>query len=87
VELGIEAGLDGLEALHPDHEPAVEEMLLHLAAERGLLVSAGSDCHGPDDARRAIGKRRLPGPEWARLLASAKARRSEAGLPPPVAAE
>lgn len=40
------AGLDGLEAYHSQHPPALQQELLALANAQGLFVSGGSDCHG-----------------------------------------
>lgn len=40
-------GLDGLEAYHSAHQPDQVYHYLELAASRQLLVSGGSDCHGP----------------------------------------
>lgn len=37
---------DGVEIYHPNHDAKKIEMLEKLAAERGLLVSGGSDFHG-----------------------------------------
>ncbi|MFI5272095.1 MAG: PHP domain-containing protein [Ktedonobacterales bacterium] len=42
-----ELPLDGLEAYYPLHTPEQTAAYLALARERGLLVSAGSDSHGP----------------------------------------
>jgi predicted metal-dependent phosphoesterase TrpH len=39
-------GFDGIEVFHPYHRPSVIERLLGIAAERGLLISGGSDFHG-----------------------------------------
>ncbi len=39
--------IDGLEARHPDHTPAQVEDFLAYARAHHLLVSAGSDSHGP----------------------------------------
>jgi 3',5'-nucleoside bisphosphate phosphatase len=39
--------IDGLEARHPDHTPAQVEDFLDYARRHRLLVSAGSDSHGP----------------------------------------
>ncbi len=44
----IEAGLEGLEAYRPGHTPRQTRRLLDRAAAAGLLVSGGSDWHGPD---------------------------------------
>jgi 3',5'-nucleoside bisphosphate phosphatase len=41
-----EAGLAGLEADHFDHPPEEAERFRALAGELGLVVTAGSDCHG-----------------------------------------
>ncbi|HVE91201.1 MAG TPA: PHP domain-containing protein [Actinomycetota bacterium] len=43
-----QAGLGGLEVDHPDHQPPEREKLRTLASELGLVVTGGSDCHGPD---------------------------------------
>jgi predicted metal-dependent phosphoesterase TrpH len=40
------AGLAGLEADHIDHPPREAERFRALAGELGLVVTAGSDCHG-----------------------------------------
>ncbi len=50
AEIGqmVEAtGLDGLEVYHWSHGEAESELYGRLAGERGLLVSCGSDSHGP----------------------------------------
>lgn len=41
-------GLDGLECYYPTHDPAQTAYLLALADQIGLLVSIGSDDHGPN---------------------------------------
>lgn len=42
------AGVSGLEAIHPDHNPSVREKYQRAAAAHGLVLTAGSDYHGPD---------------------------------------
>ncbi|BDG07013.1 PHP domain-containing protein [Anaeromyxobacter paludicola] len=42
-----EAGLDGIEIYHCDHNPSVRGKYLRCAAELGLVPTAGSDYHGP----------------------------------------
>jgi predicted metal-dependent phosphoesterase TrpH len=42
------AGVAGIEAIHPDHNPSVREKYQRAAAAHGLVVTAGSDFHGPD---------------------------------------
>ncbi|MBC9711110.1 PHP domain-containing protein [Streptomyces sp. TRM66268-LWL] len=41
-----QAGLDGIEADHMDHDPATRARLKGLAAELGLLATGSSDYHG-----------------------------------------
>ena len=43
----VEAGLIGLEVIHSSHTPDQVEFFCNVAAQRGLLPSGGSDCHGP----------------------------------------
>lgn len=44
-------GLDGVEVHHWSHGPAEQAAYGQLAAEFGLLVSCGSDSHGPRSKR------------------------------------
>jgi predicted metal-dependent phosphoesterase TrpH len=46
-ELLGDVNMDGIEARYPTHTPQQTEAYIALAAERDLLVSAGSDSHGP----------------------------------------
>jgi 3',5'-nucleoside bisphosphate phosphatase len=41
-----DAGLDGLEASHPEHTPQMEAGYIRLAKELGLIWTGSSDCHG-----------------------------------------
>ncbi|MGD9498463.1 MAG: PHP domain-containing protein [Armatimonadota bacterium] len=43
----IEAGIEGLEAYHTHHSPSNTRRVLRLAEEYGLLVTGGTDSHGP----------------------------------------
>jgi 3',5'-nucleoside bisphosphate phosphatase len=43
----IDAGLMGIEVYHPSHSPSERQRLLQLANHHNLLVSGGSDYHGP----------------------------------------
>jgi len=43
----VPAGLEGLEAYHIDHWPRATERYLALAQELGLIVTGGTDSHGP----------------------------------------
>jgi hypothetical protein len=53
LELGKwkEMGLDGIEAFYPAHSGARTREFLAMAKEHGLLVTAGTDFHGPDTGR------------------------------------
>lgn len=52
-----ELGLDAVEADYPTRRPGQVKTVRQLAAGLGLAVTGGSDCHGPDPARSAIGAR------------------------------
>lgn len=50
----VGAGLMGVEVYHPTHSPAQVKNLERLCAEYGLLMTGGSDYHGPSlDAKSA----------------------------------
>jgi hypothetical protein len=49
-----DAGLAGIEVDHPDHPPLICERMRALAADRGLIVTGGSDFHG--DAGHVLGR-------------------------------
>ncbi len=48
VREAIETGIDGVEAYHTDHTDVETDRYLHMAAEYGLLVTGGTDSHGPE---------------------------------------
>jgi hypothetical protein len=50
------AGLDGVEAWHPNTTVHESERLVALAAASGLCVSAGSDYHGEGRRDRKLGR-------------------------------
>ena len=56
----VEAGLDGIECFHTKHTPSHVEHYTHLAAQHGLLVTGGSDCHGMNKGRPLIGTVKIP---------------------------
>lgn len=59
-ELG-EAGLQGLECYYPEHSPADTRRFLALAAKYDLVVTGGTDFHGPGSTGdRAIGSVSAP---------------------------
>ena len=50
-------GLDAVEADYPTRRPSQVKAVRDLAASFGLAVTGGSDCHGPDPVRSAVGSR------------------------------
>jgi predicted metal-dependent phosphoesterase TrpH len=82
IREGTEAGLDGIEAGHSDHDAEEESRFRALGRELGLLATAGSDHHGAADGRRPLGCRRLREEDWTPLVEAAAARRLAAGRPP-----
>jgi predicted metal-dependent phosphoesterase TrpH len=53
-------GLDGVEVRHPRNHPKVRERLTSMATEHDLLVTGGSDWHGPDAERAPLGAEDVP---------------------------
>ncbi len=53
-----EAGLDGLEVWHSDHDEKVAGLMLDLAKKYNLLPTGGSDFHGHHKADVALGRGR-----------------------------
>lgn len=61
VEELIEAGLAGLEAYHPAHSWEQASYYHRLAVEHGLIVTGGSDYHGPGhNAGNRLGSDTVP---------------------------
>ncbi len=56
ADMAAMTGLDGLEVYHWSHGPAEESLYGRLAQELGLLVSSGSDSHGPNSSRPLRGR-------------------------------
>jgi len=75
IEAIIDQGMDGVEAYHTDHDERDVEMILEIARDRDLLVTGGTDSHGPH-ADRPIEIGSLDIPEWVgeKLLARAPER-------------
>ena len=67
LEEMIEAGLDGIECDHPDHEPEVAERYRSTARERGLVVTGSSDDHGTRYDPVRLGSVTTDPSEFARL--------------------
>jgi predicted metal-dependent phosphoesterase TrpH len=66
-------GLQAVEAEYPSHRPSLTRTLRQRAAELGLAVTGGSDCHGPGPPRRSIGASGVSVTELATLRELANA--------------
>lgn len=53
----VQAGLMGIEVYHPNHSPSEERKLEEMCQQYGLLMTGGSDYHGPaeDKSKAGIG--------------------------------
>jgi predicted metal-dependent phosphoesterase TrpH len=71
----VAAGMDGIECFHTKHSPAVARHYLDLAAQHGLLVTGGSDCHGLSKGKPLIGSVKLQYHHVEKLKARAEERR------------
>lgn len=69
----IGAGLDGIEALHPEHTPELEARYVEMAEAHGLFWTGSSDCHGARYEPVRLGMRRTPPKQFERLKARAAA--------------
>jgi len=71
------AGLDAIEAWHPDHDASTQAKYRRLAAALGLLVTGGSDFHGvPGHGASTLGSVALPAADLERLRIAADRRRA-----------
>jgi predicted metal-dependent phosphoesterase TrpH len=55
----INLGIDGIECYYPTHSHEVTEDCLSICKELGLLITAGSDCHGNFE-KTEIGEMEIP---------------------------
>lgn len=63
-----ESGLDAVEALHPEHVPSQAEAYTRWAEGLGMLITAGSDYHGPAvQPGRKLGDRALAHERFLKL--------------------
>ena len=62
-----EAGLDAVEAFHPDHDAPLVSQYVQIARDLDLLLTGGSDFHGDPAHGRTPGAVTLPAAEFARL--------------------
>ena len=70
----IEAGLDGIEVDHRDHNDMERSELMRLAIENDLVVTGSSDYHGTGKLNQLAEFTTHP-QQWERLEAKAKVRR------------
>lgn len=77
VEALAERGLDGLEALHPDHSPEAEARYVRMAERLGLVWTGSSDCHGTLYDPVRLGARTTPREQFEELRARARRRALE----------
>jgi predicted metal-dependent phosphoesterase TrpH len=75
VERLAEAGLDGIEASHPEHDPEMEASNVELATRLGLIWTGSSDCHGDLYDPVRLGMRTTPPDQFERLVRRAEERR------------
>ena len=69
----LQAGLDGLETIHPAHDPALTHYYRQLARDFALLETGGSDYHGPrPDEADAMGRYTIPYPWLERARRAAQ---------------
>lgn len=69
----IAAGVQGIEAYHPDHTPTRAERYREYAEAHGVLVTGGSDAHGTWKTRGpVVGCVTIPVADLDRLKAAAK---------------
>ena len=63
----LEAGLDGIEAAHPEHTPEMEAHYQAVAERAGIFWTGSSDCHGALYDPIRMGKRTTPPEQFERL--------------------
>src|SRR5437660_4389744 len=73
-----EAGLDGIEASHPEHTPEVEAEYVQTALRLGLIWTGSSDCHGDRYDPVRLGMRTTAPEQFERLRARAMELRAAA---------
>jgi 3',5'-nucleoside bisphosphate phosphatase len=78
IEELVEAGLDGIEAAHPEHTPEMELAYVEMAERWGLIWTGSSDCHGARYDPVRLGSRSTAPEQFERL----KTRASELAARP-----
>lgn len=74
-----QSGLDAVEAHHPSHPDSQQEAYVRWGQAAGLLVTGGSDFHGPLSERSHPGLLSAPEADFAQLAARAEARKQGRG--------
>jgi hypothetical protein len=69
IEEMVEAGLDGLEAGHPNHDAATRARYREMAARFGIAATGSSDCHGTRYDPVRMGSVRTDPEEFRKLQA------------------
>ncbi|MBT5873543.1 MAG: PHP domain-containing protein [Candidatus Latescibacteria bacterium] len=54
------SGLSGLEVFHPEHNETQRRYYGQLAQKHGLVITGGSDYHGPREGRADLGSLKIP---------------------------
>ena len=72
IEEFAAAGLDGIEAAHPDHPPELQAHYVALAERLGLCWTGSSDCHGAIYDPIRLGVRTTPAEQLECLKARAR---------------
>ena len=65
----IAQGLQGLEVIHPDHNETTTQHYTNLARKLGLVMTGGSDFHGPGSSMSSLGEYTIPSAWLADLKA------------------
>ena len=60
LQEALAAGIDGVEVWHSQHDPDLRDSLAHLAEQRGLLATGGSDYHGTHKPNVHLGAPAVP---------------------------
>jgi predicted metal-dependent phosphoesterase TrpH len=78
----LNAGIDGIESMHPKHSEETKARFGQMAKELGLVETGGSDFHGDTRGTTPFGNGTVPY-EWVeKLRAAALKRREDQGGPP-----
>ena len=56
----VAQGLEGLEVIHPDHNETTTQHYINLAQKHGLVMTGGSDFHGPGITMNILGEYKIP---------------------------